>query len=123
MFRWFKTLFNIVKYISQLESQVIQQKDENTELKRQVGTLRHNHFKIREAFEELKDPITHADIGHRNDSSTIIVLGRYRGKDYVEIQVVPPSEFEYTVERLRDIKKRDGRLGRIDAPYHFKGWI
>jgi hypothetical protein len=56
---------------------------------------------------------THVDV-HQHSPSQIIMVGRFRGKDFVSVYPVEDQEFEYLIKRLRD-QSRFSRIGRVDA--------
>ena len=56
----------------------------------------------------------HADIHYKSDNQ-IIVIGRYRNRDYVQTYRVSGDDFRALVEQLRDMQ-RYGHIGRIDSP-------
>ena len=56
----------------------------------------------------------HADIHYKSENQ-IVVIGRYRGRDYVQTYSVNGDDFRALVEQLRDMQKY-GHIGRIDAP-------
>jgi len=54
--------------------------------------------------------------------STIIVCGRYRNRDYVEVFTVPNDDFVGLIEQLKQMQKY-ARCRRIDAPFSMKAFI
>jgi hypothetical protein len=55
------------------------------------------------------------DFGYMWDSSHVIVLGRYRNRDYVQTYRLDHQEFVQLIDRLRAME-RHGVVRRLDAP-------
>lgn len=53
------------------------------------------------------------------DSNTVIVAGRYRNNDYVNIFTIRGEDFSGLIERLRELE-RYGAVRRLDAPLLFR---
>lgn len=49
----------------------------------------------------------------------VVMVGRYRNTDYVEIFSVRPDDFSNFIEMFRDWRKQ-GRIDRIDCPPQMK---
>ena len=62
----------------------------------------------------------HADISY--DRSTIIVVGKYRSHDFVEVFSIREAEFDQVVSMLQGMR-RTNKVGKVDAPTHFKAYI
>jgi hypothetical protein len=60
----------------------------------------------------------HADIHYKSDNQ-IIVVGRYRNRDYVQVFHVAPDDFCAMIEKFRDME-RYGYMARVDAPPQMK---
>ena len=60
----------------------------------------------------------HADIHYKSDNQ-IVVIGRYRNRDYVQTYRVSGDDFRALVEQLRGMQKY-GHIGRIDSPPQMK---
>lgn len=52
----------------------------------------------------------------------VIVVGRYRNMDYIEVFTIAPGEFEHIICTLRHME-RFGTVRRIDAPIAFRAII
>lgn len=99
MFKWLKRLRHIVDFYDADRFQ--------------LATALENRIKFLEAL--LIDQTTIAvDVGYKSPTH-IIVMGRYKDRDLVEIFSLPSNDFFEIVNRLKDLKKR-GRIDIIDAP-------
>lgn len=49
------------------------------------------------------------------DANYVIVLGRYRGTDYVDVHALHPGNFDHIVHELKSLTKR-GEAFIVDAP-------
>lgn len=58
------------------------------------------------------------DVGVRGPN-TVIVTGKYKGVDYVEVFDVPGDHFGYIVDTLKDMKKHH-QIRAIDSPMSMK---
>jgi hypothetical protein len=58
----------------------------------------------------------HADI-HMKSPSQVIVIGRYKGKDFVNIYRFDQDDLSDLVSHLERITRRYARPGRFDAPW------
>jgi len=52
---------------------------------------------------------------HYHDTSYIVVMGRYKNRDYVQTFHVPGGDFEALVERLKEMTKF-GIVRKVDCP-------
>ncbi|QZI90048.1 hypothetical protein MYOV057v1_p0133 [Vibrio phage 184E37.1] len=90
------------------------------------GSLRYNIEEILEVKNFVKEVTTvSADIQYKHSQgSTIVVTGRYRNNDYVNIFTVEHKDMNYIVDFLRD-KERTMSRGYYDTPLHMdmKNWI
>jgi hypothetical protein len=131
MIRWFKKTWQRIKAIWQMPATV--EELEN----RAFGAIRNIHDDLqdtvrwREALQawqsdcngrlvRCEDTVArhtavHADYGMERDQSTIIVIGRWKGADYVRIHTLAPQHWEYFVEELRKAEKL-APVGRVDRP-------
>ena len=57
----------------------------------------------------------HADVHFKDTADQIIVVGRYRKHDYIQVFSVINDDFCHLVEQLKDMQKH-GTVRRIDAP-------
>ena len=72
-----------------------------------------------DSYDYLKNEIgertvTHADI-HYLQSSQVIVIGRYGGKDFVKSYPVQDKDIRELIKILRNMET-NSRVGRIDMP-------
>lgn len=58
--------------------------------------------------------------GH--DPNVVILVGRYRGHDFVQVYSFHARDFEAMVEQMR-AGARQGHIGRVDAPPALKAVI
>jgi hypothetical protein len=58
----------------------------------------------------------HADVHCKSDGdrNQVIVIGRYRNADYINVFDLPDNDMRHLIDTLRE-QSRDGRIGRIDA--------
>lgn len=71
--------------------------------------------------EIVRRTTVNADVHVKEQSSDIIVVGRYRGCEYVRIFSVRHSDTDYLVDQLKGMEQRHlGRIRRIDAPLGFR---
>ena len=95
MFKWLKKLSSIVRKYD--------------------ADLKETREKIKEMEKIIGDRTTiSADLGFR-DPSYVIVVGRYRHVDYVQVFQLETNELESVIDILESMRK-NGRLLRIDAP-------
>lgn len=101
MINWIKKLFRIVRDFDS----------------RLANSERQLLARIREAeafIRERTDVSVDCSFSAR-DVNSIIVLGRYRGVDYVQTFQVPGGDFEHVVQMLRDMS-RYHNVRYVDAP-------
>lgn len=111
-FEWFRILRRIVRtYDHDVARAQASQQTLQMRLNNRLGDL----DRILRERTEL-----HADVGIRE--STIIVIGRYRGGDYIRVHSVPEPTFDSVVEMLKREQKH-ATLHRIDAPRDFRAVI
>ena len=119
MWKWLEDKIGITKLkqdIQELERKVGSYKASNHHLQNQVNKV---HDFVREAT------TVSADIQYKHSQgSTIVVTGRYRNNDYVNVFTVEHKDMNYIVDFLRDKERTMGR-GFYDTPLHMdmKGWI
>lgn len=58
------------------------------------------------------------DVGFR-EASHVIVIGRYRGNDYIQSYTLNETDLDGLIRHLREMEKF-GNIRRIDAPPMFK---
>lgn len=74
--------------------------------------------------EIIKRTTVNADVHVRDNSANIVVMGRYRGKDYVRIFSVRNSELDYLVNTLKGMEQSLlGRIRLVDAEPGFKAIV
>ena len=64
----------------------------------------------------------HADVSFARESNKIILIGAYRGKDYIQTYSLPAGDFESLLHFLKE-QQRYGKIGRIDTIPLFKSVI
>lgn len=64
----------------------------------------------------------HADVHYKSGLDSIIVVGRYRGHDYVRCFQVETKDFHEFIEIFKRIEPRS-RVGRIDVFPSFSGVV
>ena len=82
-------------------------------------TLRANVRQELQAMDKLiRDRTTlHADISMTGrDPSFVILVGRYRNRDYVQTFYLPSEDFGGLVDQCVHMSRKLGRWGRLDAP-------
>lgn len=105
LFSWFRTLRRIVREYDREQQSVA----------RTVATLTKETQSAVKLIRERTE--VHADIGFQG--STIIVCGRYKNRDYVNVFSLPEKSFALIVEALK-LEARHGRACVIDAPVGLK---
>lgn len=96
MINWIKRLFKIVKYYDRDKNFCILQANEALKLIRERTRI-------------------HADVHLRGDPNNIIIVGQYRGQDYVEIFSIQHDHLSHLISDLRRMEKY-GKVSRVDAP-------
>lgn len=73
---------------------------------------------LRTVEDLVRDRTTlHADISMTGrDPSFVILVGRYRNRDYVQTFYLPEADFHELVGRCIHMSRTLGRWGRLDAP-------
>lgn len=109
MLTWFKRLFAIVRTYSTDIAKL------NARIELLKGRIAANEQIIRERTDIA------VDVGFsRKDMNTVIVVGRFRGCDYVQTYQVRSDDLTGLIDRLRDME-RHGVVRRADAPPHIIG--
>lgn len=81
--------------------------------------LRNAHLRIAELEKLIRDRTNIAvDVGFRS-ASHVIVIGRYRGADYIQSFEIREADMAGLIDRLRE-QARHGTVRRVDAPPAFK---
>ena len=108
LINWFKKLKHIVDTYDQ-------------DMEYAHARISHAKDVANESVQIIKERTTiNADISpSARDPSQIITIGRYKGRDYVQVFSIHGDDFEGLIHRLRDME-RYGTVRRIDAPYGFE---
>ena len=112
--RWLKTLFAIVRHYE------AEQKDRFA-----LGSKVDEHdLKLKELVQLIRSRTEiHADLSPtRHDPNTVIVIGRYRGGDFIQTYQLHSGDLVTMVDQLREME-RYGHLGRVDAPPVLKAFV
>ena len=78
----------------------------------QVYMLHRRVDELERLVRERTDMVVDA---HFHDTSYIVVMGRYKNRDYVQTFYVPGGDFESLVERLKEMTKF-GIVRKVDCP-------
>jgi len=112
MIKWFKKLLYIVKHFDDINSSI---DNSLVELRARQSSV---EYCVTDAVQTIKDRTTlHADVSpyHRNGNmSQIILIGRYRNRDFIQTFEVLPDDFNGLVHQCIDMQKY-AHMGRIDA--------
>ena len=108
---WFKKLFYIVKHYDEDKIEMLDK-------------IRAADLRIRDGVQLIKDRTNiHADVHARlNHPTQIIAIGRYNGRDYIQIFSIHDDDFKGLIHRLKEMELY-GNLQRVDAPIEFRGII
>ncbi len=111
MRKWFKKLFYIVRHFDDLVNSM----DELSLDQRRVES------NVDEAVKMIKDRATiHADVhSAHGQQSQIIMIGRYRNRDYIQVFEVRPDDFSGLLRQCIEMQKY-AHMGKIDAPIGMK---
>lgn len=111
MIKWFKKLFCIVKYYNverDLMNKSINEARENAIEAHAISIAAREFIK--------RNTQLHADISpYRRDGNFIILIGRYKNNDYVEIIPLKSDAFKELVKECRYYAELS-RSGHIDSP-------
>jgi hypothetical protein len=138
MIKFFKTLYRVVKsYDADMEAISVVLEKHSKELvrldKEQTANIhmrdaqaRWLEKKIQEATAYVRERTeVHADVSASNKwrgSNTIIVAGRYKDNDYVEVFSIATDNFRDVVETLKE-RSKYGELHTLDAAPHIRELI
>lgn len=108
---WVRRLFNIVKTYH-ANMQVIA---------KHVDDLEHE---VAEVLRYVKRATkVHVDVGvSQKDITQVVIIGRYRGRDYVNTFNLRPGSIDELIDRLTQMSRYAG-IGRIDAPHNIDATI
>lgn len=115
LIEWFQELKYIVRnYHSDLAAKEQQIRD----LKRQLEGLGQESYRMHQILK------AHTDMGvdisySRKESSWIILVGRFKGQDYVQTFALDSEDFEGMIHSCREMQKT-AVLRRCDAPPIFR---
>lgn len=133
MFKWFATLMDIIENYDSLRAEVysnqkccnwLNEKINESEktVDRQIDSIQ---YQVTQAVQTIKDRTElHVDVNPttRGDPHQIILIGNYRGRDYIQTFSVAPEDFRGLVERCIEMQ-RYARRSRIDATPEMKAII
>jgi len=108
---WFKKLMEIV---ADYDKKIEQQKKQNKTYRRLIS----------EAVRLIQDR-TDISVGaafNKHMHNQIIVTGRYKNRDYVEVFTIAHGELEHLIHQLREMQ-RYGVVNKIDAPIGMRAVI
>ncbi len=113
MIKWFEKLFYIVKHFDDIVNSM-------EELSLDQRRVEHN---VNDAVQTIKDRTTlHADVSHARKNghlNQLIMIGRYRNRDYIQTFEVHPDDFDRMVRQCIEMQKY-AHMGKIDAPIGMK---
>lgn len=87
-------------------------------LKKMDDALLSDYAKLEAIFN--KHTRTDIDLNLGRDGSYIIISGKWRNNDHVEVIRIHPDDFDHVVEYMKKFRRWEGNY-RIDAPRQFKG--
>lgn len=104
MIKWFKTLFRVVRNYDSDRKRLLKQVRsaertirERTELSVDIAAIRHHH-------------------------NQIIVTGRYRNADYVQVFTINDNDLACLIDQLRSMQKY-GVIQHVDAVYNISAVV
>ena len=90
------------------------------ELESEVKRLKTQVSHLRTMVSHLKTTVNEQTTLHLdwcpNGRSTVIVIGRYQNRDYIQTYEVTTENFNHIVDLLRRERKAGRQIGYIDAP-------
>ena len=112
--KWFKTVNRII------QDRVADQERFRREIARLEEESKRRDsglgFDIKNLEGLIKDRTDMAvDVAPYGKESCVILVGRFKGSDYVQVIPMPESDFIYVVEHLRALSKH-ANLRRVDGP-------
>lgn len=102
MINWFKKLFRIVRHYDENQAHVYEQMDAIQKV-------------------VVARTTTNVDVNY-NGYDHIILIGHYKGRDYIECKAVGKSDFNHLVEQLKEMHKLS-RLDIVDSWPNFRAVI
>ena len=116
MFRaWLRRILGIDAEIKRLECLLVEQERRHTVV--HVS----QRARIEEAVKFIRDKTEiSADVSfNKHGASQVIVIGRYRNRDYIQVYTISSDHFTGLVETLREWE-RYATVRRVDAPIGFR---
>jgi len=115
MIKWFKKLFRIVKNYDT---------DRCEAAKTESAHRTRLHKQVREAKKYIRDRTdVSADVHFKDGArNTIIVTGRYRGRDYVEVFTIAEPDLHGLIQQLREMR-RYTHIRHVDTPPTMRAFI
>lgn len=102
MIKWFKELFYVVKHFKTLEQSLALLEED-----------------MKDATALIRDRTeVSVDVGIRGPSR-IVLTGRYRNNDYMEIFDIPDKDFTYVVDMLKGMRKTH-EVRCVEGPFQMK---
>lgn len=115
-FSWLKELFYVVSEFRKFHDYSIKEYMEIKKNALAIQMMADRAYNRAESAESVIRERTdlHADLHYKSDSQ-IIAMGRFRGRDYVQIYNLDPDDFERMIHQFRDMEQY-GHMARVDAP-------
>ena len=121
--QWFKTLkaiWNLPNYVVELKKELHQH---STKINVLLQQLKITQTKVKDAKQHIINLTSvNADLNIRG-TNHIIVIGKYRGGDYVQTFMIPKqNDFSnYVSDLVR--RRKYGEIDRVDAPPTIRAFI
>lgn len=118
--QWFNKLCFIIRNYEYLEHKVC---DNFNQLNEIIETVNKRVTACRDialaAEKVIRDRTDISVDVHQHKDNQVIVTGKYRNTDYVQVFHITNNEFKHLIEILKNMKKY-GRVSTIDAAYPMK---
>lgn len=122
MKNWLKRTLGIEKLETQLQVIKEQSEVEHQRLLALKEELLNLKMDLKHAQDTLnKHTRVDMDIDMRGQSY-IVLSGKWRNNDYVEVITIDKKEFDHVMHYVKDVLKWDGNK-RVDAPYMMRGML
>jgi hypothetical protein len=119
---WIKTLARVVRtYDKSIQSLRDDLQDVDKKQSQFNKNLRYDMNNAVELIKRRTDVSADVSATHRNPSQ-IIMVGRYRNRDYVQVFTIREDDFGMLIHQLRDME-RYGQVTKIDAPMGLREMI
>lgn len=106
MIKWLRKLFHIVRYYDEHQNAI----------DRQINLLSREQ---KELVSVIKERTTiNVDVGYRGRSD-VILIGHYKGRDFVQGYRIRHEDFSSLVNQLKEMQKY-GVINRIDEMHSFQ---